>query len=197
MNHSRDILTAALAARVPEIACGSVEIVSVAREPGKWAKVAVDTHVSGINPAGVCIGVAGVRVADVEKRLGGEHINIVRFHPEPTRYVLNALKVSGTAEVTDPHRRHIRVIVASHDYARALGKTGHNVRLARRLTGWTIQICTTECAGTAHHHPASHTPPRVNRTYGASTSPHDLGALSCRRPSPHPGQSWLRPARAS
>jgi transcription termination/antitermination protein NusA len=159
MSQPRDVLRAAFAQCVPEIADGSVEIVTVAREPGKWAKVSVRTNVCGLNPVGVCIGVRGVRVADVEKRLGGERINIVRFHPEPTRYVLNALKIDrATAAVTDARSRRIRVIVTTADYPRALGKAGNNVRLARQLTGWTIQICTTECAEDHHHHPGAHAP---------------------------------------
>ena len=171
MSQSRDALSAALAQCVPEIADGLVQIVGVAREPGKWAKVSVHTDLCGLNPAGVCIGLGGVRVADVEKRLGGERVNIVRFHPEPTRYVLNALKIAGaSAEMTDARLHHVRVIVAPADYPRAVGKAGHNVRLARQLTGWTIQICTTECADGNHRHPRTHTPP-APPDFSASRSP--------------------------
>jgi len=159
MSNSPDALSAALAQCVPEIADGLVQIVSVARQPGKWAKVSVHTNLCGLNPAGVCIGVRAVRVADVEKRLGGERINIVGFHPEPTRYVLNALKISGaSAAVTDARSHHIRVVVAPADYPAALGTAGHNVGLARQLTGWTIQICTTECAEDHHRHPGARAP---------------------------------------
>lgn len=166
MSQSRDILCAALTERVPEVADGSVEIVSAAREPGRWAKIAVRTHLRSLNPASVCIGWAGVRVADVQKRLGGEHISIIRFDPEPTRYVLNALAIPAvSAEVTDAAQRNICVIVALADYPRALGKTGHNIRLTRRLTGWNVQICTTQCQGSRHCHPV-----RYSQAYASSTS---------------------------
>lgn len=162
MSEARTIMAAALAERVPEVAQGLVEIVGAAREPGRWAKVAVHTSLPGINPASICIGWAGVRVADVEKRLGGERISIVRFDSEPTRYVLNALNIPGArAEITHSDHPRIRVIVSETDYPRALGRAGHNVRLARELTGCAIQICTTDCQGTDHRHPsAGITPPR-------------------------------------
>ncbi|MGO9103406.1 MAG: transcription elongation factor NusA [Mycobacterium sp.] len=174
MSQSRDILHAALAERVPEVADGSVEIVSAAREPGRWAKVAVRTRRRGLNPASVCIGWAGVRVADVQKRMGGEHISVIRFDPEPTRYVLNALAVPAvSAEVTDAAQRNIRVIVARADYPRALGKAGQNVRLTRRLTGWNVQICTTECQGSRHCHPARGSQAQASYNQDAAASPND------------------------
>lgn len=153
MVHSSDVLRAALAERVPEVANGSVEIVSAAREPGRWAKVAVDTQLRTLNPASVCIGWSGLRVADVQARMGGERISIIRFHPDPARYVLNALQITtARAEITDAGRRHIRVVVDPADYSRTLGRAGHNVRLSRRLTGWNIQVCTTSCRGDRHRH---------------------------------------------
>lgn len=150
----RELMRAALAERVPEVADGSVQIVSAAREPGRWAKVAVDTHLRTLNPAGVCIGWAGLRVADVQRRLGGERISIIRFHPDPVRYVLDALQLRcAQAEVTDAQARTIRVVVDPADYSRTLGKEGHNVRLSRELTGWNIQVCTTGCGSSRHDHP--------------------------------------------
>lgn len=154
MKPARTIMAAALAERVPEVAAGIVEIVSAAREPGRWAKVAVATRLPGLNPASVCIGWAGLRVADVEKRLGGERISIVRYDTDPIRYVLNALKTPGaSAEIADDDRSHIRVVVPRNAYPRAVGRNGHNVRLARQLTGWAIQICTSDCQGSQHTHP--------------------------------------------
>lgn len=70
---------AALTARVPELANGSVEIIAVAREPGLLAKVAVRSRVRGINAVAVCIGWGGLRIADVEKRLCGEHVSIIAY----------------------------------------------------------------------------------------------------------------------
>jgi transcription termination/antitermination protein NusA len=143
-------LQEALTARVPELAQHSVEIVAVAREPGLWAKVAVRSHVPGMNAVGICIGWAGVRIADVEKRLHGERVSIVDFDSDPTRYVINALAIrSATAEITDADHRRIRVYVDPTDCPRALGKAGHNVRLARQLTGWAIYICTSD-GGPSH-----------------------------------------------
>lgn len=143
---------AALTARVPELANGSVEIIAVAREPGLLAKVAVRSRVRGINAVAVCIGWGGLRIADVEKRLCGEHVSIIAYDSDTARYVINALGIkSAIAEVINPEQRRIRVYVNPDDYARALGKVGHNLRLVRQLTSCSIHIRTATGANRAPH----------------------------------------------
>lgn len=134
---------AALTARVPELANGSVENIAVAREPGLLAKVAVRSRVRGINAVAVCIGWGGLRIADVEKHLCGEHVSIIAYDSDTARYVINALGIkSATAEVINPEQRRIRVYVNPDEYARALGKAGYNLRLVRQLTSCSIHIRT-------------------------------------------------------
>jgi transcription termination/antitermination protein NusA len=132
---------AALHARIPELADELIEIVAVARDPGRRAKVAVRARIPGVNPVGACIGWGGLRIADVEKRLHGERISIVAYDPDPATYITSALAVpSATAHITDPAHHEIRVCVDAGDYPRALGKYGHNLRLAGELTHWRIHL---------------------------------------------------------
>lgn len=132
---------AALHARVPELADDLIEIVAVARDPGRRAKVAVRARIPGVNPVGACIGWGGLRIGDVEKRLQGERVSIVAYDPDPATYVTSALAVpSATAHITDAAQHQIRVCVDAGDYPRALGKYGHNLRLAGELTHWHIQL---------------------------------------------------------
>ncbi|ACA57586.1 nucleic acid binding protein (plasmid) [Mycobacterium liflandii 128FXT] len=149
-------IPAALSARVPELAQQLVDIVAIARIPGVRAKVAVRSRVAGINPVSVCIGWGGLRIADVEKGLGGERIHVVAYHVDPATYVINALGCPGTgtgtgaAAAAEERSRRIRVRVEAHDYPRTVGKAGQNVRLASKLTGQKIEIlveksCTADC----------------------------------------------------
>ncbi|CQD24554.1 nucleic acid binding protein [Mycobacterium lentiflavum] len=137
-------LQAALSDRVPEIARRLVEVVAIARDPGLRSKVAVRARIPGINPVGVCIGRGGLRIADVEKRLHGERVSIIAHDSDPVTYVTNALGLTGaTAEVASAEQHRIRVYVDTADYRLAVGKAGNNIQLARQLTGWSIEICTT------------------------------------------------------
>lgn len=134
-------LRAALHARIPELADNLIEIVAVARDPGQRAKVAVRACIPGVNPVGACIGWGGLRISDVEKRLNGERVSIVAYDPDPAAFVASALGLpSATAHITDPAHHEIQVRVDAGDYPRALGKDGHNLRLAGRLTHWRIHL---------------------------------------------------------
>ncbi|VBA32106.1 Transcription termination/antitermination protein NusA [Mycobacterium persicum] len=134
-------LHTALSDRIPELAKHLIEIVAVARNPGSRAKVAVRACIPGINPVAVCIGWGGLRITDVEKRLNGERVSIVAYVNDPATYVTSALGISAaTAHVIDAGQHKIRVYVDPENYCLAVGKAGHNVHLARELTGWNIEI---------------------------------------------------------
>lgn len=127
---------------VPEIADGTVEISSIAREAGHRTKIAVRTSVPGLNPKGACIGEMGQRVRAVMAELGGEKIDIVDYSDDPARFVANALspaKVSSV-EIINEQAREARVIVPDYQLSLAIGKEGQNARLAAKLTGWRIDI---------------------------------------------------------
>ncbi|MBO0610052.1 transcription termination factor NusA [Myceligenerans salitolerans] len=136
---------------VPEIADGSVEIMSVAREAGHRTKVAVVSHVAGLNAKGACIGPMGARVRAVMTELHGEKIDIVDWSEDPTRFVANALSPARTSSVTvvDESARAVRAVVPDYQLSLAIGKEGQNARLAAKLTGWRIDIRSDEAADPA------------------------------------------------
>ncbi|MGL4305770.1 MAG: transcription termination factor NusA [Mycobacteriaceae bacterium] len=127
---------------VPEIADGSVEIISVAREAGHRSKIAVVSKVEGLNAKGACIGPMGQRVRNVMRELVDEKIDIIDFDEDPAIFVGNALSPSKVVSVTvvDREARAARVIVPDFQLSLAIGKEGQNARLAARLTGWRIDI---------------------------------------------------------
>ena len=126
---------------VPEIADGLVEIRGVAREPGYRSKIAVESHVQGVDPVGACVGPRGSRVRMVVSELRGEKIDIIPWNTEPARFVAKALSPARVREVyIDDESRDATVVVPDDQLALAIGKEGLNARLATRLTGWKIDI---------------------------------------------------------
>jgi N utilization substance protein A len=126
---------------VPEIADGLVEIRGVAREPGYRAKIAVESHVQGVDPVGACVGPRGSRVRMVVSELRGEKIDIIPWNTEPARFVAKALSPARVREVyIDDETREAIVVVPDDQLALAIGKEGLNARLAARLTGWKVDI---------------------------------------------------------
>ncbi|KXB51325.1 transcription termination factor NusA [Corynebacterium kroppenstedtii] len=127
---------------VPEVADGSVEIVSIAREAGHRSKVAVRSTIDGVNAKGSCIGPRGQRVRAIMDELGGEKIDIIDFDEDPATFVGNSLAPSKVlkVEVVEPEEQVARVTVPDYQLSLAIGKEGQNARLAARLTGWRIDI---------------------------------------------------------
>src|SRR5881398_2000728 len=126
---------------VPEIADGLVTIRGVAREPGYRSKIAVESHVQGVDPVGACVGPRGSRVRMIVSELRGEKIDIIPWNNEPARFVAKALSPARVREVyLDDEGREATVVVPDDQLALAIGKEGMNARLAARLTGWKIDI---------------------------------------------------------
>jgi N utilization substance protein A len=126
---------------VPEIADGLVEITGVAREPGYRSKIAVVSHVDGVDPVGACVGPRGSRVRMVVSELRGEKIDIIPYNDEPARFVAKALSPARVREVlVDDDAKQATVIVPDDQLSLAIGREGQNARLAARLTGWRIDI---------------------------------------------------------
>ncbi|MEZ5080826.1 MAG: transcription termination factor NusA [Thermoleophilia bacterium] len=126
---------------VPEMADGLVEIRNVAREAGWRSKIAVVSHVQGVDPVGACVGPRGSRVRMVVSELRGEKIDIIPFNDEPARYIAKALSPARVREVlVDDDDKQATVIVPDDQLSLAIGREGMNARLAARLTGWRIDI---------------------------------------------------------
>ncbi len=131
------------AQEVPEIYDGIIEIMSVARDAGSRAKIAVLSHDSSIDPVGPCIGMRGSRVQAVVGELQGEKIDIIQWSPDPATFIVNALAPAEVAKVVlDEEKNKIEVVVPDEQLSLAIGRRGQNVRLASQLSGWDIDILT-------------------------------------------------------
>ncbi|MBD1808999.1 transcription termination factor NusA [Microcoleus sp. FACHB-SPT15] len=134
---------------VPEIEDEVVRIVAVAREAnppsrhvGPRTKIAVDTLERDVDPVGACIGARGSRIQVVVNELRGEKIDVIRWSPDPSTYISNALSPARVEQVllVNPEGRQAHILVPEDQLSLAIGKEGQNVRLAARLTGWKIDI---------------------------------------------------------
>ncbi|MCL2492208.1 MAG: antitermination protein NusA, partial [Coriobacteriia bacterium] len=135
---------------VPEVDDGIVEIKSIAREAGVRSKVAVSSRQENLDPVGACVGPAGSRVRNVVHELRGERIDIIPFSEDPAEFVKAALSPAQVLRVIiDEETRTANVIVAPNQLSLAIGKEGQNARLAAQLTGWRIDIKSSEMASAA------------------------------------------------
>jgi N utilization substance protein A len=126
---------------VPEISEGFIEIVNVAREPGNRSKISVRTLDKDIDPVGACVGMRGSRVQSVVQELKGEKIDIVPFSEDSVKYICSALSPAKVSKVfMYEDERSMEVIVPDDQLSLAIGRSGQNVRLAVRLTGWKIDV---------------------------------------------------------
>ncbi|MDP9256483.1 MAG: transcription termination factor NusA [Actinomycetota bacterium] len=126
---------------VPEIEGGHVEIRAVAREPGYRSKIAVESHIHGVDPVGACVGPRGSRVRMVVSELRGEKIDIIPWNNEPARFLAKALSPARVREVlVDDELQQATVVVPDDQLSLAIGREGQNARLAARLTGWRVEI---------------------------------------------------------
>ena len=126
---------------VPEIYEGTVQIKSIAREPGQRSKVAVHSLDDRLDPVGACVGPKGSRVRAVVGELRGERVDVILWDADPAVYVANALSPAKVTRVLiDEEKAYAGVIVPDDQLSLAIGKEGQNARLAARLTGCKIDI---------------------------------------------------------
>jgi len=126
---------------VSEIANGTVEIKSVAREPGFRTKLAVYSHDDKVDPVGACVGLRGQRVKNIVRELNNEKMDIIKWDPDIQTYLTNALAPAqlDSFEI-DEENKSVKILVAEDQLSLAIGKRGQNARLASRLTGWQVNI---------------------------------------------------------
>jgi len=129
---------------VPEIAEEVIEIKGAARDPGVRAKIAVKTNDGRIDPVGACVGMRGSRVQAVSGELNNERVDIILWDENPAQLVINAMAPAEVESiVVDEDAHSMDVAVAESDLAQAIGRAGQNVRLACELTGWRINVMST------------------------------------------------------
>jgi N utilization substance protein A len=127
---------------VPEITEGTVEIKSISREAGDRTKIAVWSKNDKIDCVGACVGIRGSRVKGVVKELQGEKIDIVRWSDDVEEFVRASLSPAEVAsvKVLPGDENKVEVVVGDDQLSLAIGKNGQNVRLASKVTGWSIDI---------------------------------------------------------
>jgi len=128
---------------VPEISEDVIEIKAAARDPGSRAKIAVKTNDGRIDPIGACVGIRGSRVQAVSNELNGERVDIVLWDDDPAQLVVNAMAPAEISSIVVDETAHsMDIIVQEDQLAQAIGRSGQNVQLASKLTGWILNIIT-------------------------------------------------------
>lgn len=130
---------------VPEIAEEVIELKAAARDPGSRAKIAVKTNDGRIDPVGACVGMRGARVQAVSNELANERIDIVLWDDDAAQFVINAMSPAEIDSIVmDEETRSMDVAVSETNLPMAIGRNGQNVRLASELSGWELNVMTTE-----------------------------------------------------
>jgi len=131
-----NLLRDLLILEIPEIAAGTVEIKSIAREAGYRSKVAVYTRQPGIDPVGCCVGLRGIRIQNIVNELNSEKIDVVQWSDDPRAFIASALSPAQVQSVSLNQAENTALVkVPDKHLSLAIGKEGQNVRLAAKLTG--------------------------------------------------------------
>ena len=126
---------------VPEIFDGTIEIKYISREAGSRTKIAVYSKDENVDAVGACIGPKGQRVSTIVEALNGEKIDIVEYSEDPVKFISAALSPAEVISVSiDEEEKTSKAVVPDSQLSLAIGKSGQNVRLAAKLTGWKIDI---------------------------------------------------------
>lgn len=135
------LLKRLLEIEVPELNEGIVELKGIAREAGARSKIAVYSKDENVDPVGACVGPKGMRVQNIVNELNGEKIDIIKWNPDPSKFVASSLSPAKVVAVEIWEEEKVaRVIVPDYQLSLAIGKEGQNARLAAKLTGWKIDI---------------------------------------------------------
>jgi len=137
-------LEALMKKEVPEIQDGLVDIISSSRIPGERAKLALKTDQLNIDPIGAAVGQRGVRINAVSAELNNENIDCIEYAPMPEMYITRSLSPAIVKGVVIENRgtkdQKAIVSITADQKAKAIGKSGINIRLASMLTGFQIEL---------------------------------------------------------
>ncbi len=126
---------------IPEVFDGLISIKNVVRIPGEKAKVAVDSYDDRIDPVGACVGMKGSRIHGIVRELGNENIDVINHTNNLQLYITRALSPARVTSIKiDEENKRAEVILKPEEVSKAIGRGGHNIRLAGRLTGYEIDV---------------------------------------------------------
>ena len=125
---------------VPEIKQGIVLVKGVAREPGQRTKIAIYSEDPMVDALGACVGNKGARVNAIVAELGGEKIDIIQWSENPLEFISRALSPARVVKVVQTGDNSAVAVVPDDKLSLAIGRSGQNVRLAVRLTGWKVDV---------------------------------------------------------
>merc|ERR1711977_315475 len=126
---------------IPEVFDGLITIKKVVRIPGEKAKVAVDSYDDRIDPVGACVGMKGSRIHGIVRELGNENIDVINYTTNSQLLITRALSPAKVMSVKiDDETKRAEVMLKPEEVSKAIGRGGHNIRLAGLLTGYEIDV---------------------------------------------------------
>lgn len=126
---------------IPEVFDGLITVKKVVRIPGEKAKVAVDSYDDRIDPVGACVGMKGSRIHGIVRELGNENIDVINYTSNLNLYISRALSPAKVTSIKiNEETKRAEVILRPEEVSKAIGRGGHNIRLAGQLTGYEIDV---------------------------------------------------------
>lgn len=126
---------------VPEIEDGLITVKKIVRVPGERAKVAVESYDERIDPVGACVGMKGSRIHGIVRELRNENIDIINFTTNESLLIQRSLTPAKISSIEiDGERKRASVFLKPEEISKAIGKKGINIKLASKLTSYTIDV---------------------------------------------------------
>jgi N utilization substance protein A len=126
---------------IPEVFDGLISVKSVVRIPGEKAKVAVDSYDDRIDPVGACVGMKGSRIHGIVRELGNENIDVINYTTNTQLYITRALSPAKVSSIKiNEEKKTAEVFLKVEEVSKAIGRGGHNIRLAGQLTGYELDV---------------------------------------------------------